>query len=160
QVRGQAVDARSDIFSFGCMLYEMANGRRAFEGASAADVMSAILNVEPPEIAASKASVSPGLDAIVRRCLEKDPARRFQSAADLAFALRSVVSTPSLAHPALASGQVRRQKWPIAPAVGAAGLLLFAAGYFLHGRLNRATMPQYQHITFRDGRISAARFSP
>ena len=79
QVRGEPVDARSDIFSFGCVLYEMAAGKRAFDGKSAADVMSAILKEEPAEITAARASttggIPPALDAIVRRCLEKDPAR-------------------------------------------------------------------------------------
>src|ERR1017187_6279168 len=81
QVRGEAVDHRSDLFSFGVVLYEMLGGKRAFAGASSVEVMNAILKEEPPEL---PASVPPALGRIVRRCLEKEPARRFQSAADLA----------------------------------------------------------------------------
>jgi eukaryotic-like serine/threonine-protein kinase len=90
QVRGLAIDARSDIFSFGAILYEMLAGQRAFNGNSSADISSAILKEEPPEIATSNPHVSPALDRIVQHCLEKDPEDRFQSAKDLAFALHSI----------------------------------------------------------------------
>ncbi len=91
QVRGEAVDHRADLFSFGVILYEMLTGKRAFAGDSSVEVMNAILKDDPPEL---PASVPPALNRIVRRCLEKEPARRFQSAADLAFALQP--SSPSL----------------------------------------------------------------
>src|SRR6202140_5138323 len=78
QVRGEPVDARSDIFSFGCVLYEMIAGKRAFEAPSSVEAMNAILNQYPPEL---DASPSPSLSSIVRRCLEKRPEQRFQSAA-------------------------------------------------------------------------------
>src|SRR5262245_25395480 len=94
QVRGQEADHRADIFSFGMILYEMLSGQRAFNGASAADVMSAILKEEPPELIETSQKVSPQLEKIVRRCLEKKPERRFQSASDLGFAL-DVLSAPS-----------------------------------------------------------------
>jgi Tol biopolymer transport system component len=90
QVRGQPADHRSDIFSFGAVLYEMLAGRRAFLGGSAADTMSAILREDPPELVAADPALSPALDRVVRRCLEKDPQHRFHSAHDLAFALESV----------------------------------------------------------------------
>jgi TolB-like protein len=84
QVRGLPTDARSDIFSFGTLLYEMLTNRRAFRRDSAVETMSAILTEEPPD---SGAGVPTGMDRIVRRCLEKDPAHRFQSARDLGFAI-------------------------------------------------------------------------
>jgi hypothetical protein len=86
QVRGEAVDPRADIFSFGAVLYEMLGGKRAFTGDSSVEIMANILKAEPPEFDAS-VKVSPGLDRIVRHCLEKNVADRFQSARDLGFAL-------------------------------------------------------------------------
>jgi Tol biopolymer transport system component len=157
QVRGELVDARSDIFSFGCVLYELAAGRRAFDGKSAADIMSAILREEPPDVAAANAALPPVIDAIIRRCLEKDPGRRFQSTADLAFALRSI-SNSSTAQPARAIA--RRPRWLRPALVALFGLLLFAAGYVLRSRLGAAGPQGFRRLTFREGRISAARFSP
>ena len=159
QVRGEAVDARSDIFSFGCVLYELATGTRAFQGKSAADVMSAILREEPKEVTAVNAALPSAIDSIVRRCLEKDPARRFQSAADLAFALRSVSNFSSSQSAAMARPR-RSRRW-IAPAVSALGAaLLFAAGFFVHARISKSAPPQFHRLTFREGRIASARFSP
>jgi serine/threonine protein kinase len=94
QVRGRASDARSDIFSFGAVLYEMLSGHRAFRGDSAADTMSAILREDPPVRSTTNRSIAPGLDRIVRHCLEKDPEARFHSAHDLAFHLEAL-SDPS-----------------------------------------------------------------
>ncbi len=94
QVRGQEADHRADIFSFGMILHEMLSGRRAFTGASMADVMSAILKDDPPELSESNAKISPQLEKLVRRCLEKKPERRFHSAHDLGFALEAL-SVPS-----------------------------------------------------------------
>ena len=90
QVRGSAVDSRTDIFAFGAVLYEMLSGRRAFHRDTAAETMTAILKEDPPEISEMAHSVSPGLERIVRRCLEKQPEQRFQSAKDLAFALEAL----------------------------------------------------------------------
>ena len=87
QLKGRSVDQRSDIFSFGAILYEMLSGRRAFHGESAAETMSAILKEDPPELSDTNKSVSPGLERVVNHCLEKNPSERFQSARDLAFAL-------------------------------------------------------------------------
>ena len=97
QVRGKPADARSDIFSFGAILYEMLSGQRAFKGDSAADTMSAILKEDPPDLSVTNQNVSPGLERIVRHCLEKNPEQRFQSARDLAFDLDALsnVSAPT-----------------------------------------------------------------
>ena len=93
QVRGLPADQRSDIFSFGVVLYEMLSGRRAFGGDTAAEVMTAILKDDPPEL--GKPEISPGLERVVRRCLEKRPEERFQSARDIAFALEAVSAAPA-----------------------------------------------------------------
>jgi serine/threonine-protein kinase len=90
QVRGREVDHRTDIFSLGAILYEMLSGRGPFMGDTAADTMSAILNEDPQSLFETEAGFLPVLDALVRRCLEKNPEERFQSARDLGFALQSV----------------------------------------------------------------------
>ncbi len=95
QVRGQETDHRSDIFAFGVILYEMFTGQRAFRGDSAIEVMNAILKEEPSELGELGMKVSPGLEKVVRRCLEKKPEHRFHSAHDLGFALEAVASSSS-----------------------------------------------------------------
>src|SRR5271154_2984187 len=87
QVRGMALDPRSDIFSFGAILYEMLSGKRAFHGDTAADTMSSILKEDPPELSETNRNVSPALERIVHHCLEKNPESRFHSASDIAFDL-------------------------------------------------------------------------
>jgi serine/threonine protein kinase len=95
QLKGRAVDQRSDIFSLGAILYEMLSGRRAFHGESAAETMSAVLREDPPELSDTNKSVSPALERLVTHCLEKNPEARFHSARDVAFALEALSgSTP------------------------------------------------------------------
>src|SRR5450759_2649666 len=108
QVNGKPADARSAIFSFGAILYEMLSGRRAFHGDSAADTMSAILREDPPDLSLTSQNLPPGLERIVRHCLEKNPEQRFQSARDLAFDLESLsgLSAPG-SRPAVATGPGR-----------------------------------------------------
>jgi serine/threonine protein kinase len=107
QVKGLPVDHRSDIFSFGLVLYEMLAARRAFSGGSSIEVMSAILKEDAPGL---PESIAPGLRRIVERCIEKEPGRRFQSARDLAFALENsdVSSSHRTAIAALGASRVRR----------------------------------------------------
>jgi eukaryotic-like serine/threonine-protein kinase len=93
QVRGRHVDHRSDIFSFGAVLYEMLSGQRAFHGESAVETLNAILKEEPPELTTTNRNIAPSLELVVSHCLEKSPERRFQSATDIAFALESLSST-------------------------------------------------------------------
>ena len=95
QVRGEEADHRSDIFSFGCILYEMLSGRRAFRKDSAVETMSAILTEEPRELEEANPDVPPALARIAARCLGKNPEERFQSAKDLAFALEALTSASS-----------------------------------------------------------------
>jgi eukaryotic-like serine/threonine-protein kinase len=92
QVRGEKAGAPSDIFSLGCVLYEAVTGRRAFPGKSAGDTMAAILKDDPPAIADSGRQAPAELERVIDRCLAKNPAQRFHSAHDLAFALRSLLS--------------------------------------------------------------------
>jgi serine/threonine protein kinase len=122
QVRGQTVDCRADIFSFGAVLYEMLSGQRAFHKDSAVETLNAILKEDPPELDVEKLRVAPGLERIVHHCLEKKPADRFQSARDLSFALGALsdISTAQTApSPAVASP---RRRW-----TGVAAALLIAA---------------------------------
>src|SRR5256885_7353922 len=93
QLRGKPADHRSDIFSFGAILYEMLSGRRAFRGESTADTLSAILREDPPDLSTTNRGVNPALERIVNHCLEKNPEQRFNSARDLAFAIESLSAT-------------------------------------------------------------------
>jgi serine/threonine protein kinase len=110
QVRGQPADARTDIFSFGVVLYEMLCGQRAFHCDTPAETMTAILKQDPAEISGATHAVSPALDRIVRRCLEKSPDQRFQSARDLSFALGALSGTDASGF-ARASDARRRISW-------------------------------------------------
>jgi serine/threonine protein kinase len=95
QARGQRADVRSDIFSLGAILYEMLSGRRAFTGRTPADTLAALLTQDPPEIGALSRPVPRALERVVRRCLERNPEERFQSALDVAFGLQAVADTPA-----------------------------------------------------------------
>ena len=161
QVRGRDVDARSDIFSFGAVLYEMLTGKRAFKGESAADTMSAILNQEPPDLVTSGRDISPALDRIVRHCLEKGPAARFQSAGDIAFALESAASGSAASGVAIPPAEkVRGSRARLATAsLAAVGVL---AGVFIVGRTtaSRPPPPNFHRLTFQRGIVNAARLAP
>ena len=90
QLRSKPADHRSDIFSFGAILYEMLSGKRAFRGESSADTISAILREDPPDLTDTNKTVSPALERVVNHCLEKNPEERFHSARDLAFAIEAL----------------------------------------------------------------------
>jgi serine/threonine protein kinase len=160
QVRADPVDPRSDIFSFGCVLYEMIAGKRAFQAATTVETMHAILNQEPQEFELEQAKIPPVVVTIVRRCLEKQKEQRFQSAADLAFALRSITTT-SASGMQLAIGAKpvphKRWLWPLVASL--AGAALLTAGFFLRDRTLHHGQPQFQRITFRKGYVHQARFT-
>ncbi len=111
QVKGQVADARSDIFALGCVLYEMLSGQRAFLRDSPIETMAAILKDDPPPFAASGVSLSPELANTIQRCLEKRPERRFQSAADLAFALRALTSDSDASRSVPMTGPTSGGRW-------------------------------------------------
>lgn len=159
QVLGKPLDARSDLFSLGVVLYEMLTGTRPFQKGSAPETMTAILKEEPPDLAATGRSVSPGLDRIVRHCLEKEPSSRFQSARDVAFALETLSQSTTTGAAALPAGGSKRRL-----AFGLLGIVLLAgsyAGLFLWTRnAAKAPVPSFKRLTFQRGWVNAARFAP
>jgi serine/threonine protein kinase/Tol biopolymer transport system component len=161
QVRGLPTDARSDIFGFGAVLYEMLTGKRAFKKDTTAETMTAILREEPPELMETNWHGPIGLQKILSRCLEKSPERRFQSASDLAFAIESLSGTstsPSVAAQAIKEG-VNWPKWILSTGVGALLLVVAAAGWWYGRGANPPSQPAYQQITFERGFVYAARFA-
>jgi Tol biopolymer transport system component len=160
QVRGQAVDARADLFALGAVLYEMLSGTPAFKRQTSAETLTAILREDPPELAATRAEIPPALDRIVRHCLEKNPVERFQTARDVGFALDTLSGSGSSA---AVSGAVGRPRVGtvrgIALAAAAVGLL--AAGALGARLLAPAPQPiQFTTRTFATELITNARFMP
>jgi eukaryotic-like serine/threonine-protein kinase len=160
QVRAQAVDRRSDIFSFGCVLYEMVSGRRAFVRETTVETMTAILKDDPPGFetrarpGSSASSVSPALGRLVLHCLEKDPNERFQSARDLAFDLQSLASSSSDE----AAPRVTTRRFGAAGWLAVAGLAVgSAAGAFVvgdwlgagRGTADRGPVVEVRPLTFQ-----------
>jgi Tol biopolymer transport system component len=161
QVRGQPADSRSDIFALGAMLYEMLAGTRAFHRETSAETMTAILRDEPPEFAEGH-RIPPGLERIVRRCLEKAPEQRFQSARDLAFALEAVsgVSTATTATPALVGrGLGRKWRLPVGAALALAAVIAFYVAGLRAGRSGNSAVA-YQQISYHPQTIFRALFAP
>jgi eukaryotic-like serine/threonine-protein kinase len=167
QVRAQPVDARTDLFSLGAILYEMVSGGRAFHGETPADTMSAILKEEPASLTVSTSGVPQALERVIRHCLEKNPYERFQSARDLKFDLSEILSSASgssgasqVSGIAAAPPAARR---PRALAIAALGCLALVVAAGLGWKAHRApasAQPTYQRLTFRRGTIATARFAP
>jgi serine/threonine protein kinase/Tol biopolymer transport system component len=166
QAEGKKVDARSDIFSFGSVLYEMVTGRRAFAGGSKLSSLSGILHTEPQPASQTVPEVPPELDRIIGRCLKKDPARRWQSMADVKVALNEV-------HDEMDSGivetseSISARRRAALPAtrwlfLGALSLLLIglALGTYSARRYLRPESLTFQRLTFRRGDVTAAKFGP
>ena len=166
QVRGEPSDHRSDIFSLGCVLYEMLTGHRAYKRDTAAETMASILREDPPDPTTLNVNVPPGVMRALRRCLEKRPQERFESARDLAFALESSVdSSSSSAASGTALPPVRDRRWLIG---AAAGLILgavigFGGAWMVRTPSVEATAqagPQFRRLTFDKGTIRDGRFTP
>jgi eukaryotic-like serine/threonine-protein kinase len=161
QLRGQPADHRSDIFSFGAVLYEMLAGRRAFHGETAIETMNAILKEDPPELSSSGKAIPPGLERVVSHCLEKKPDERFQSARDLAFDLgaQSTASAATGAATTIPAPSLWRRRL-VFSVVGLAGL---AIALWAGTRLSTgagASHVRFQRLTFRRGNVLSARFAP
>lgn len=157
QLRGKAVDHRSDIFSVGAILYEMLTGRRAFRGETEVDTITAVLREFPPEINLEEAEVPLAFQQIVRHCLEKEPENRFQSARDLAFALDTLAETSvgRVSRAGSARGKARILPWAVA------GFLLLATVALLTILLRQKSEAiSYKRLTFEQGTIYSARFAP
>jgi len=134
QVRGQAVDARTDLFALGAVLYEMLSGQRAFRRDTGADTMFAIVKEDPPDLLTARADLSPALDRIVRHCLEKNPNERFQTARDVAFALGGLSGSGPSSPREIAreiDGAAARpaRVWRLRLAIAALCLLVIALGW-------------------------------
>jgi Tol biopolymer transport system component len=129
QVEGKEADARTDIFAFGVVVYEMATGKRAFEGKSRASLMAKILETDPPPMSSLQAMTPPALDRLVKRCLAKEPDRRWQTASDLCEELKWIAEQGQDAQTATAASgaAARRVQGPLAWLVGAFAIFLAAA---------------------------------
>jgi len=174
QVKGKPADQRSDLFSFGAILYEMISGVRAFHRDTAAETISAILREEPPDLSTTNRNVHPGLDRIVRHCLEKNPEERFYSAKDLAFDLEALslqdvsggssTSAGALAAGAASSGPWRHLSRPswllVAGTALATALVCGAIGWVTIRKAGDRPPPAFHQLSFRRGQIYAARFAP
>ena len=166
QVRGETLDHRSDIFSLGCVIYEMLGGRRAFKGATSAETMTAILRDEPPDLSTPDRPIPAGLERLARRCLEKRPEERLQSARDLAIALDAVSGSDTSSAQRAVQDVPPHASRPTA-AIAVAALILVAAAFWLGKRSSapdRAStgdaFPTFTKLTFRRGLVSGARFGP
>ena len=163
QVRGKAADKRSDLFAFGTILYEMLSGQRAFRGDTAADTITAILTKEPPDLSTTNKDVHPGLDRIVRHCLEKNPEERFESARDVAFDLEALSGLSGATTTGVRALPAAGKKRPWAALALAALLGAAIASPFLYSAGKKAGVvepPEFRQITFSRGEVAGSLFAP
>jgi eukaryotic-like serine/threonine-protein kinase len=143
QVKGFPVDHRSDLFSFGTILCEMFTGKQAFQKATAAETQAAILKDDPPDLSLSPQNISPGLQRVVQRCLEKSADQRFQSALDLAFALDALSGSGTYAAVATPAARHRWKQWLVLAAVPLVTVAVLMTMYFVR-RSPLSRIPQLQ----------------
>jgi hypothetical protein len=161
QVRGQQIDSRSDIFSFGAVLYEMMAGRSAFARETAPETMTAILREEPQELQSAGKNIPPAVALIVQRCLEKKPDLRFQTAQDLAFALQMTSQPGSVSTEAIKSPAIAGRKTGLWIAVASILLVAGAAlAYFWGHSAPEIGKVNFRQLTFRRGYVQSAAFAP
>jgi hypothetical protein len=167
QARGDndSIDRRTDIFSFGVVLHEMLGGRRPFERETLPETLTAIIREDPPELSETNPAVTPALAQVARHCLEKNPARRFQSASDLAFNLENLSGLSGrAASPAAETQTTNAGAWsrrlPLVAALALALLVLGALTGYLASRRSASapTVPSFTRLTFKRGLFHAARF--
>src|SRR6185503_10647917 len=155
QVRGKAADKRSDLSSFGTILYEMLSGQRAFRGDTAADTITAILSKEPPDLSQTNKDVPPGLDRIVRHCLEKNPEERFESARDVAFdleALSGLSGTSTATGVRTLPPERSRKPWLLLALAAVLGAAIAAPFVYSAGKkAGFVEPPAFRQITFSRG---------
>ena len=160
QVRGGASDARSDIFSFGAVLYEMLSGKRAFKRDTSAETMTAILREDPAELSDAGWEGRPALQRILVRCLEKNVEQRFQSASDLAFAIESLSGSSSGASATRGVEPLKARRMWLPWAAAALGLLALVAAVWTVSRRSAAKpQPKFSRLTYQQGYPSNARFA-
>jgi len=169
QASGRAADFRSDQFSLGSILYEMATGSRAFQRGTSAETLTAIIREDAEPVEKRNAAVPAPFRWIVERCLQKDPEERYASTRDLARDIKSIrehLSEASVSgeivRPEIAEIARAPRRRPILRAAlsAVAVLAALAAGMFLQSRISKSSPPSYQQITFGSGTIRSARFAP
>lgn len=162
QAEGKKLDARSDIFAFGSVLYEMMTGRKAFAGDSKLSILSAVLYKQPQPLDTFAPGVPPELDKAIRRCLNKDPQRRWQNMADVKIALDELLEESGSGEPGIMPAatpvSAGNRRWWLHELAGLIAGLIPAA--YLANRLFRNEPPLFQRLTFRRGDVYAARFAP
>jgi len=167
QADGKKIDARSDIFSFGSVLYEMITGRQAFPGASKLSTLSSVLYKDPQPVSQAVPDVHPELDRIISRCLKKNPERRWQTMADVKVALEELRDeldasgvVPVQSRVYAARPAPRRVRGWLAIGVLAGIILALVPTAYLAPRFFRSEPPTFQRLTFRRGDVTSAKFAP